>query len=316
MASKFIWKGKIKEKKLFEKIIGNEEITSKLEKSISNNRTSHSYMFIGQEGIGKKIIAKEFAKMLLCLEQEKYCNKCKSCIEFDSNNHPDFSLIEPEEKKIKIDQIRKIQEKVAERPIISNRKIYIIDEADTMTKEAQNCLLKTLEEPPQFVTIILIGTNENNFLPTIKSRCVILHFRQLKDEEIQKFFFQEKKEEVSSKLIEMSQGSIGKALQLQSKIELYDIVENIILNLDKVNILDILKQSEQLYKAKEDIFGILDYMNTICIKKSKENIKYINAINKIEDTKQRIKMNSNYDMSIDDLLFNIWEEVNEKSSWN
>ena len=97
---------------MFDKIIGNEEIQELLKQTIKSKRASHSYIFVGTEGIGKKQIAKEFAKSLLCLEENKYCGKCKSCIEFDNNNNPDFILIEPEESSIKIEQIREILRKM------------------------------------------------------------------------------------------------------------------------------------------------------------------------------------------------------------
>ena len=166
---------------MFEKIIGNDSIKEQLVKSLNNNQISHSYLFIGIEGIGKKLIATEFAKAILCLNDKKYCNNCKSCIEFDSDNNPDFLYIEPDGNSIKIDQIREMQKKLQEKPIISKNKVYIINNADKMTTEAQNSLLKTLEEPPEFVTIILIGSNENMFLTTIKSRCMILHFNKIDD---------------------------------------------------------------------------------------------------------------------------------------
>ena len=164
---------------MFQNILGNNKIKESLQESVKNNKISHSYLFIGMSGIGKKIIAKEFAKAILCLESEKYCNNCKSCLEFDGENNPDFSIIEPDGNTIKIEQIRDMQRRVQEKPIISSKKVYIIDNADQMTKEAQNALLKTLEEPPEFVTIILIGENENEFLATIKSRCMILHFNPI-----------------------------------------------------------------------------------------------------------------------------------------
>lgn len=132
---------------MFDKIIGNDKIKEMLYKSVKDKKTSHSYLFVGIEGIGKKEIAKEFAKMLLCINENKYCNTCKSCIEFDSNNNPDFLYIEPDGNSVKIEQIRYIQRKIQEKPIISNKKVYIINDADRMTTEAQNCLLKTLEEP-------------------------------------------------------------------------------------------------------------------------------------------------------------------------
>lgn len=122
---------------MFEQVIGNEKNKQILEKSIELRKVSHSYIFLGIEGIGKKIIAKEFAKKILCLEKQDKC-KCKSCIEFDTNNNPDFLLIEPNDGKVKIEQIREMQRKVAEKPIISKQKVYIINDAETMTVEAQN----------------------------------------------------------------------------------------------------------------------------------------------------------------------------------
>ena len=107
----------------FENIIGNEKNKEFLNKIIDSTSTVHSYMFEGIEGIGKSIFAKEFAKMLLCLDDNKYCDKCKSCIEFNSENNPDFNIIEPEGNSIKIEQIRELQRKVTEKPIIADKTI-------------------------------------------------------------------------------------------------------------------------------------------------------------------------------------------------
>lgn len=145
----------------FNNIIGNEKVKELLNKSIEQNNILHSYLFLGIEGIGKSLFAKQFAKMILCQNDIKPCNKCKSCIEFENNNNPDFTMINNDEKVIKIDQIREMNKKITEKPITSNKKVYIINNSDTMTKEAQNSLLKTLEEPPEYAVIILIASNEN-----------------------------------------------------------------------------------------------------------------------------------------------------------
>ena len=296
---------------MFDKIIGNDKIKEMLYKSVKDKKTSHSYLFVGIEGIGKKEIAKEFAKMLLCINDNKYCNTCKSCIEFDSNNNPDFLYIEPDGNSVKIEQIRYIQRKIQEKPIISNKKVYIINDADKMTTEAQNCLLKTLEEPPEYSTIILIGSNENMFLSTIKSRCMIIHFSKIEDEKIRKYL-EEKYElkDISTNMLEMFQGSIGKAILLKDKKEQYEKIELIIKSLRQKSIIDILNMSEILYKSKEEIFDILEYINVILIKLAKKDYEYIKCINSVEETKTRLKQNANYDMSIDNMLFNMWEDVN------
>ena len=203
---------------MFDKILGNDKIKSQLKQAVDLRKTSHSYLFLGTSGIGKKMIAKEFSKMILCESEEKYCNHCKSCIEFDSNNNPDFSLIEPDGTSIKIEQIRQIQKKIIEAPIISKNKVYIIDDANLMTTEAQNCLLKTLEEPPEFVTIILIGSKESSFLSTIKSRCTIIKFQEIENEEIKKYLsINYGINNISEEMLEIFGGSIGKAEDLKDK---------------------------------------------------------------------------------------------------
>lgn len=290
---------------MFENILGNEKNKSILEKSIQLNKTSHSYIFWGIEGIGKKAIAKEFAKKILCIEKQENC-RCKSCIEFDSNNNPDFQMVEQNEGKVKIEQIREMQRKIAEKPIISNKKVYIIDNADTMTKEAQNCLLKTLEEPPEYIAIILICSNEETMLSTIKSRCTRMHFEELKNEEIKKYIRQNYPEqEISENIINLAQGSIGKVIKLNENKNIYENIEKILLSMQNKDLIDIVQMADEIYKTKEEINSILEYMNVLLLKLSKQNIKYIKCISIVEETKKRLKANSNYDMCIDNLLFNM-----------
>lgn len=296
---------------MFENIIGNTNIKIVLEKSIKQNKLSHSYLFIGTQGIGKKMIATEFAKMILCLDDNKYCNHCKSCIEFDTNNNPDFVLISPDGNNIKIEQIRDIQKRIQEKPIISEKKVYIIDNADLMTTEAQNCLLKTLEEPPEFAVIILIGSNSNTFLPTIKSRCTIMNFNKISDEEMTKYLREKcDVKNIDQNMLYMYQGSIGKSLELKEKQEEYRNIENIINNINRYDLIDFINNAEILYKSKEEINDILDYINVILLNKAKDEYLYTNCIQIVENTKKRLKQNANYDMSIDNMLFNIWEEIN------
>ena len=296
---------------MFENIIGNTNIKTVLEKSIKQNKLSHSYLFVGTQGIGKKMIATEFAKMILCLDDNKYCNHCKSCIEFDTNNNPDFVLISPDGNNIKIEQIRDIQKRIQEKPIISEKKVYIIDNADLMTTEAQNCLLKTLEEPPEFAVIILIGSNSNTFLPTIKSRCTIMNFNKISDEEMTKYLREKcDVKNIDQNMLYMYQGSIGKALELKEKQEEYKNIENIINNINRYDLIDFINNAEILYKSKEEINDILDYINVILLNKAKDEYLYTNCIQIVENTKKRLKQNANYDMSIDNMLFNIWEEIN------
>lgn len=294
---------------MFQNIIGNERIKKILQEVLKNNKVSHSYLFLGQAGIGKKMIAVEFAKGLLCSKVDGYCNNCKSCLEFDGENNPDFTLIQPEGNTIKIEQIRNMQKKVQEKPIISDRKIYIIDNADLMTKEAQNALLKTLEEPPEFVIIILVGENENAFLSTIKSRCMILHFNSISDMDMGKYLKDNYNIISTPNMLEVFQGSIGKEIELKDKQDKYYIVEQAIQSLENYTLIDFVKNLDILYNSKDEILDILEYMNIIFLRKAKEDFKYTHCVKIVEDTKRRINQNANYDMSIDNMLFNIWEEV-------
>ncbi len=295
---------------MFEKILGNDKIKNELINSVKQNKYSHSYLFLGTSGIGKRLIAREFAKMVLCGAEKKYCGKCKSCLEFDSNNNPDFWEIEPDGNNVKIEQIREMQRKIAEQPIISEKKVYIINEADTMTREAQNCLLKTLEEPPEFANIILIGANEANFLSTIKSRCTIIKFNNIPDEEIKKYLEQKYElENVPESIILASSGSIGKAEIIKDKQELYSAVDEAINNIEKMDLIDTLKKADIIYKSQEDKNEILEYINIVLFKKAKQNTKYLNCINIVEDAKKRLKANSNYNMTIDNMIMTIWEEI-------
>lgn len=295
---------------MFEGILGNDKIKQELIQSVKLNKLSHSYLFLGTEGIGKKLIAKELAKMILCLDEEKYCGKCKSCIEFDSNNNPDFCLIEPDGTSIKIWQIRQMQKTILEAPIISSKKVYIINNADLMTEEAQNCLLKTLEEPPKFVTIILVGSREGNFLSTIKSRCTIIKFQNIEDEKIKQYLKNKYNvEHIDENMLQLYQGSIGKAEILKDKQQLYNGILEMIENIKVLDIIDVLKKADIIYKSQDEKFEILENLNVILLKKSKEDIRFLNCIDIVENTKKRLISNGNYNMCIDNMLFNIWEEM-------
>ena len=172
---------------MFENVVGNTKVKKILENAINNKTILHSYLFIGEEGIGKKLLAKEFAKTILCTSKDnKPCDICKSCVEFNSNNNVNFSIINEDGSGIKIEDIRNMQNKIAEKPINSEYKVYIIDDAELMRDDAQNCLLKTLEEPPEYVVIILITANENKILNTIKSRCMKLYFNKLENNDMRK----------------------------------------------------------------------------------------------------------------------------------
>lgn len=293
----------------FETLAGNKKTKELLNTIIKQNKFLHSYMFVGQSGIGKMLYAKEFSKRAMCLNREEICNKCKSCLEFDNNNHPDFIVIEPDGNSIKIEQIRELTNKIIEKPIVSEKKIYIINNAYLMTREAQNCLLKTLEEPPEFAIIILIVENEGNILNTIKSRCTKIYFENISDIEMKKLL--EKKYgtlNLSDNMLKSFNGSMEKATKIMENKEFYNKIENIFSNIEKTSRINLLNNDE-IYKNKENIDEILDYINIIFWNKLQENQKYINCLNIVQEARNRLARNANFDMTIDNMLIKIWEEI-------
>ncbi len=297
-------------------IKGNAKVRNELEKTIQSGNISHSYLFLGIDGIGKKEIAKEFSKKLLCNNKEKNC-QCKSCICFETQNHPDFKIINEEDETIKINTIRELVSTVYEKPIMSKNKIYIINSADKMTKEAQNSLLKTLEEPPEYTIIILIASNTDMLLNTIKSRCTKITFEKLTPSEILEILKEQSKEipDISEKMFDFFDGSIAKALKILEKKEIYDSIDSSIENIRNMKKIDFLTKNKEIF-IKEEIYEILEYymVSLFYIAKKTNNIKYINCVKYIQETINHLKANSNYDMSIDYMLFKIWEEVHENNS--
>jgi len=297
---------------MFNNILGNKEAKKILENSIKTNKISHSYIFIGQSGVGKFLFSKEFAKAVLCQGKQKPCDKCEACIKFNGENNPDIQIIdEIEEKSIKTETIKEMVKGVYEKPIASAKKVYIIKDSQKMTKEAQNSLLKTLEEPPEYVVIILITENENLLLNTIKSRCSKVKFNPLTNIEITKILKEKCDfEEVSENILEIAGGSVAHALQIQGKESLFNEIKETFSNLERLNIIDLLNKKDVLFKDKDSIYEVLNYINIILFNKTNENVKYTNCIKIVEETKDRLKKNSNYDMTIDNLLLKIWEEIN------
>lgn len=290
----------------FENIIGHQKVKELLLHAIHNSNLLHSYLFVGIEGIGKCLIAKEFAKLILDTTQELL-------------NHPDFMLIQAEDNKsIKIEQVRYLQEKIAEKPIVASKKVYIIDNSDSMTIEAQNCLLKTLEEPPEYAIIILVLSNENKLLTTIKSRCTKVIFQPLTSEEIQQYFTSKNSELPNNSLLKVCDGSIGKLLQMQEEklpYEQIDFLFNSILQLDMI---DVWKKGEFLYQSKDNVQHLLEYANAFLLERLKQtnDMRYGQCIIYVQETIKRLNANSNYDMCIDYLLLKIWEEFHEEYRWS
>lgn len=208
----------------FKDILGHEWPVKLLKRSIQQDKVVHSYLFLGNEGIGKKWVALQFAKALNCLEAEvekgDCCDRCISCKKIDHHLHPDVSLIEPEGQTLKVDQVRQIQRDFAYRPYEGRRRVIILAAADRMAPHMSNTLLKTLEEPPLHTMIILVANNPRLMLPTILSRCQLIRFNPLPIASVSHWLMKEKgvNEMEAHLLASLSEGSPGKALEIQEEI--------------------------------------------------------------------------------------------------
>lgn len=308
----------------FENIKGQEFAKKYMTNSIKKGKINHAYMFEGIEGIGKETFANELAKVLLETPHLE--------------NAPDCIRVKPDGNSIKIAQIRNLQSDIVIKPH-KKYKIYIIDRAEKMTVEAQNALLKTLEEPPEYAIIILVTNNKESLLPTIRSRCEIVKFTPIPLVEVKNYLISQGVEGNRANLLSaFSRGSMKKALELSSSNDFYEMKESvqnyieIILNKNMVEILDIPSQME---KYKGEAISVLDMMinyfrdimickehvdenmiinvdKLVFIKNMSNRITYSQVskiIDIIEDTKTKIKGNCNFNVSIQVMSLNIYEVI-------
>ena len=221
----------------FQEIRGNTPLVEQLKTAAFSGKASHAYLFLGGAGAGKRLIANTFAKALQCEAREGMpCGRCRSCQAFDNSNHPDVIYVRGEKKNIVVDDIREqILETVDLKPYHYAKKIYIIEKADTMNVQAQNALLKTLEEPPAHALFLLLAERAEAFLPTILSRVVTMKIRPLSEEE-------------SHILAAYAQGRIGQALELQEDEAFREMRQDI---LGRLEALPSMNEGEAYWMAKE-----------------------------------------------------------------
>ncbi|MDY0212500.1 MAG: DNA polymerase III subunit delta' [Desulfuromonadaceae bacterium] len=195
----------------FAAIIGHERQKKLLRHAFTSGKLAHAYLFSGFEGIGKRLMALALARLVFC-DAGNGCGKCNSCRRIDHNNHPDLHTLEPDGQFIKIEQIRTLQRALAYRPLESSRHIVLIDAAERLHPGAANALLKTLEEPPHGTIIILLSSQPQALLPTVRSRCQHLPFSRLRQADIDKVLHGQVNDETErSILAALAQGSLNKA---------------------------------------------------------------------------------------------------------
>jgi DNA polymerase-3 subunit delta' len=201
----------------FTGIAGHSGVISTIRRILGSGRIAHAYLFSGPEGVGKKKVATAFIEALFCGKAEG-CGECISCRKIASGNHPDMHLLEPDGQFIKVDQVRALQKDLAYKPYEASRKACIIDGADRFNPSSGNSLLKTLEEPPGNALMILLASNIDAVLPTIRSRCQQISFSGVPADEIAGFLESAGIDPDSARVAaSLSGGSIARALSLCSE---------------------------------------------------------------------------------------------------
>lgn len=308
----------------FEKIRGQRFAKKYLSNSIKSNMISHAYMFEGPSGVGKNTMARELATTLLEME--------------NLFNSPDYIEITPDGNSIKIAQIRKLQSDILVKPYKSY-KIYVIDEAQKMTVEAQNALLKTLEEPPKYAIIILITNNKESLLDTIKSRCEIIKFTPIPLVEVADYLTQIGVDKNRASLLaNFSRGSMQKAIELSESEDFHimrDEVQKYVETFLTGSMLDIMDIQSSIEKYKDNITNVLDlivnyFRDIMMVKENVDSSMIINLdrlvfiknmstkitysqlskiIDIIEETKNKLRSNCNFNISIQVMTLNIYEVI-------
>lgn len=236
----------------FEEIRGNTPLVEQLRRSAASGRSSHAYLFLGGAGAGKRLIANTFAKALQCEGEKRPCDSCKSCHAFNHGNHPDVIYFQPLKngKTYTIEDVREqLLETVDLKPFQYEKKIYIIEKADTLNIQSQNALLKTLEEPPAHAVFLLLAERAEAFLPTILSRVAVMKIRPLSAKTIADYLMQAGHlAEESHILSAYAQGRIGQALELVEDEGFREMRQDI---LGKLEALPSMSEGDAYLLAKE-----------------------------------------------------------------
>ena len=327
----------------FESIIGQEHIKEHLRATLVSGKVSQAYLITGENMSGKEYIARIFANALVCDHPEngyEPCGKCRSCIQAATGNHPDIiTVTHNRPNTVSIDDIREqIVSDVQIKPYQSRWKIYIMNEAEKMTLQAQNALLKTLEEPPEYAVILLLSTTETSLLPTILSRCIRLDMRPVEDKIVKNYLMSEIKvpDYRADICTAFARGNIGRAKSLAVSEDFDNIREEtirvlkFIRKMDTSDMIRTLKKMEEyklyindildimmiwyrdvlLYKATMDDSAVVFADETQSIRNEAENSSY-EGIEEIlmtmEKTKQRLKANVNFELAMELMLLTIKE---------
>ena len=325
----------------FSDIYGQQQIVEHFRKAIETKKISHAYIIHGERSSGKEFIAKVFAQALLCEKGGKEpCGECHSCHQAVSGNHPDIiRVLHDKPATIGVEDIRiGINNDILIKPYSSEHKVYIINEAEKMTVQAQNALLKTLEEPPAYAVIILLTSNLEMMLPTILSRCVVLNMKPVPDDMVKRYLMKELQipDYKADVCTAFARGNLGKAKALAASEEFDNIkteAVSLLKYIGEMDITDIVSAIKKIGEYKIDINDYLDilsvwYRDVLLFKATndanhlifKEEIQYIRKVadksayegieiilDALEKAKARLRANVNFDLTMELLLLTIKE---------
>lgn len=327
----------------YDHIIGESQIKEHFRNAIKYNKISHSYIFNGESGMGKKTLAKAFSMALQCEKQSgEPCMECISCKQALSGNHPDIIWVTHEkENVVAIDEIREqLVSDIQIKPYKSNYKIYIVDDAQKMNVATQNAVLKTIEEPPEYGLIMFLTTNSDLFLPTILSRCITLNVKPLHKDRIRTQLMREYQipDYRAEVIASFSGGNMGKAIRLASSerfnelkdevvhlvkyigdMEVYEMVAAVKRSADyKLEIEDYLDmltlwfRDVLMYKASKSVDDMLFKEEITTIAEQARTASYNgmeNIINGIDKAKVRLRANVNFDLTMELMFLNIRDNL-------
>lgn len=326
----------------FADIVGQEQLREHLENAVRTGKVSHAYIINGERNAGKEFIAKTFAMAVQCENRQDVepCGECHSCKQALSGNHPDIIFITHEKPgTMGVDDIRRqINGDVAIKPYSGPKKIYIVSEGEKMTVQAQNALLKTLEEPPEYAVILILTDNVNTLLPTILSRCVVLNMKPVRDAQIKEYLMENMgiPDYKADICVAFARGNVGKARLLANSEEFDKVKEEAITLLKYIGEMELHEIVAAIKKINEYKFDVNDYMDILSIwyrdvllfkathdvnhlifreeiqsirkvadKSTYEGIERI--IDALEKSKQRLNANVNFELTMELLLLTIKE---------
>ncbi len=325
----------------FKEIIGQEQIKEHLQNALASGKVSHAYIINGEKSSGKEFIARIFAMALQCEKRDvEPCQECHSCRQALSFNHPDIiRVVHEKPNSISVDDIRaQVNNDVGIKPYSSPYKVYVINEAEKMTPQAQNAILKTLEEPPAYAVILLLTSNVNSLLPTILSRCVVLNMRPVADELIKKYLMEQLQvpDYKAEVCVAFARGNVGKAKALASSEEFENVkaealsllkyiqdmeLSEVIAAIKKIteykleindylDIFAIWYRDALLFKATHDMNHLVFREEIQALRRTAQHSSYEgieNILKALETAKRRLDANVNFELTMELLMLTIQE---------